>query len=80
MRIPIEMVSVGFDQETARLVGWIKRVGDPVARGEAIAEVETEKTTVEMTALDSGTLVEIVHDAGAEVAIGAVIGFLDDGA
>lgn len=79
MRIPIEMTNVGFEQETATLLGWTKRVGDAVARGDVIAEIETEKTTVELEALDAGTLVEIVHDAGAEVAVGTVIGYLDDG-
>jgi pyruvate/2-oxoglutarate dehydrogenase complex dihydrolipoamide acyltransferase (E2) component len=77
MRIPIEMVNVGFEQETARIAGWIKHVGDPVERGDAIAEIETEKTTVELEALDAGTLVEIVHDVGDEVAVGTVIGYLE---
>lgn len=80
MRIPIEMVNVGFDQETARLAGWLKQVGDRVERGEAIAEIETEKATVELEALDAGTLVEIVHAAGDDVAVGTVIAYLDDGA
>lgn len=80
MRIPIEMANVGFEQETARIGGWVKHVGDAVERGDVIAEIETEKTTVELEALDSGTLVEIVHDAGDEVAVGAVIAYLDDGA
>jgi pyruvate/2-oxoglutarate dehydrogenase complex dihydrolipoamide acyltransferase (E2) component len=79
MRIPIEMTNVGFEQATAKLAGWTKRVGDSVRRGDVIVEVETEKTTVELEALDEGTLVEIVHDTGDEVAIGAVIGYLDDG-
>jgi pyruvate dehydrogenase E2 component (dihydrolipoamide acetyltransferase) len=79
VRIPIEMTNVGFEQDTARLAGWTKQVGDVVARGDVIAEVETEKTTVELEALDEGTLVEIVHEAGDEVAVGAAIGYLDDG-
>jgi pyruvate/2-oxoglutarate dehydrogenase complex dihydrolipoamide acyltransferase (E2) component len=79
MRIAIEMANVGFDQETARISGWVRHVGDRVERGDVIAEVETEKATVELQALQAGTLVEIVHDAGAEVPIGAVIGYLDDG-
>jgi pyruvate dehydrogenase E2 component (dihydrolipoamide acetyltransferase) len=80
MRIPIEMVSVGFEQKTAKIGGWIKRVGERVERGDVIAEVETEKTMVELEALDAGTLVEIVHQGGDEVAVGTVIGYLDDGA
>ncbi len=79
MRIPIEMTNVGFEQETAKLAGWTKQIGDRVVRGDVIAEVETEKATVELEAFDEGTLVEIVHDAGDEVAVGAVIGYLDDG-
>jgi len=79
MRIPIEMVNVGFEQETARIAGWIKRVGDRVERGEAIAEIETEKATVELEALDGGTLVEVVHDVGDEVAVGTVIAYLESG-
>ena len=80
MRLAIEMPRAGFDEETARLVGWLKRVGDRVERGEPIAEVETEKATVELEALASGTLVEIVHDAGTQVGVGEVIGWLEDGA
>jgi len=79
MRIPIEMANVGFDQDTALIADWTKRVGDRVDRGDVIAEVETEKATVELEALDEGTLVEIVHGAGAEVPVGTVIGYLDDG-
>lgn len=79
-RIPIEMPKLGYDMETGRVAGWMKRVGDPVARGEVIAEIETEKSTVEMEAAAAGTLVEIVHEAGAEVAVGEPIAWLEDGA
>ena len=79
-RIAIEMPKLGYDMETGIVSGWLKKVGDPIARGEAIAEIETDKATVEMEATASGTLVEIVHEAGDEVAIGAPIAYLDDGA
>jgi pyruvate dehydrogenase E2 component (dihydrolipoamide acetyltransferase) len=78
-RIAIEMPKLGYDMETGVVVGWLKKVGDVVDRGEAIAEIETEKTTVEMEALATGTLVEIVVAPGAETPVGAVIGYLDDG-
>ena len=80
MRNPIEMPAIGFDQEMATLAGWTKQVGDAVARGDVIAEIETEKATVEVQALDAGTLVQILRDAGDEVALGSIIGYLDDGA
>lgn len=79
MRIAIEMPRAGFDEETAKLLGWLKRLGDSIDRGEPIAEVETEKATVELEALASGTLVEIVHEAGDQVGVGDVIGWLEDG-
>ena len=42
-----------------------------------IAEIETDKTTVEMESLATGTLAEIVHPAGSTVAVGEVIAFLE---
>ena len=77
-RIPIEMPKLGYDMETGKIGTWLKRVGDVVARGDVIAEVETDKTTVEMEATASGTLVEIVHGDGAEVPVGEPIAYLQD--
>lgn len=79
-RIPIEMPKLGYDMETGKVSGWIKKVGDEIARGDVIAEIETDKSTVEMEATASGTLAEIVHDAGDEVPVGETIAWLDDGA
>jgi pyruvate dehydrogenase E2 component (dihydrolipoamide acetyltransferase) len=79
-RIAIEMPKLGYDMESGRIAGWVKAVGDTVARGDVIAEIETEKSTVEMESTAAGTLVEIVAEAGAELPVGEVIGWLDDGA
>jgi pyruvate/2-oxoglutarate dehydrogenase complex dihydrolipoamide acyltransferase (E2) component len=78
-RIPIEMPKLGYDMETGVIGAWLKGVGDPVARGEAIAEIETDKATVEMEATASGTLAEQILAPGVEVPVGTVIGYLDDG-
>ena len=78
-RIPIDMPNLGYDQDTGRVAGWLRAVGDVVTRGEAVAEIETEKATVELDADASGTLVEIVASAGDEVRVGEPIGWLDDG-
>ena len=78
-RIAIEMPKLGYDMETGVVAGWLKSVGDAVARGEAIAEIETEKTTVEMEAMAAGTLVEITVASGGETPVGEVIGYIDDG-
>jgi pyruvate dehydrogenase E2 component (dihydrolipoamide acetyltransferase) len=78
-RIPVNMPKLGYDMETGRVAGWLKNVGDRVERGEVLAEIETEKSTVEMESTAAGTLVEIVVKTGAELPVGEVIGYLDDG-
>jgi pyruvate/2-oxoglutarate dehydrogenase complex dihydrolipoamide acyltransferase (E2) component len=77
MRIAIEMQQLGPDVESGTIVEWLKVIGDDIRRGDPLVEVETDKTTVEMEALDSGVLVEIVHGAGADVTVGGVIGYLE---
>ena len=77
MRIEVTMPNLGYDMEEGKIASWLKSVGDQVERGEPIAEIETDKTTVEMESLASGTLIEIVCPAGAEAPIGAVIAYLE---
>jgi pyruvate dehydrogenase E2 component (dihydrolipoyllysine-residue acetyltransferase) len=79
MRIDVTMPNLGYDMDEGKVQRWLKRVGDSVERGEAIAEVETDKTTVEMEAMASGTLTEIVVDEGSVAAVGAVIAVLESG-
>jgi pyruvate/2-oxoglutarate dehydrogenase complex dihydrolipoamide acyltransferase (E2) component len=78
-RIPIDMPNLGYDMDTGRVAGWLRSVGDTVAKGDPIAEIETEKATVELEATASGTLIEIAASAGEEVRVGEPIGWLDDG-
>lgn len=73
----VTMPNLGYDMEEGKVVSWLKKVGDPVQRGEPIAEIETDKTTVEMEAMASGTLAEIVAEEGATVAVGGVIARLE---
>ena len=63
MRIEVTMPNLGYDMEEGKIVSWLKQVGDRVDRGEPIAEIETDKTTVEMEAMPAGTLAEIVVEA-----------------
>ena len=78
-RIAIEMPKLGYDMETGKVSGWVKHVGDTIARGDVIAEIETDKSTVEMEATASGILAEIVHEAGEEVPVGEPIAWIEDG-
>ena len=77
MRSEVLMPSLGYDMDTAKITAWLKQVGDPVRRGEPIAEIETDKTTIEMESLRDGTLVEIVVQPGVEVAVGEVVAFIE---
>ena len=76
-RIPIEMPKLGYDMEVGTIGSWLKQVGESVDRGDPIAEIETDKTSVEMEATSSGTLVEQVLAPGEEVPVGTVIGYLE---
>ena len=78
-RIAIEMPKLGYDMESGKIGAWVMKVGDKVGRGDVIAEIETEKSTVDMESTAAGTLVEIVAEAGAELPVGEIIGYLDDG-
>lgn len=72
------MPSLGYDMEQGKLAGWLKSVGDRVERGEPLAEIETDKLTIEMESLATGVLHEIVCAAGEEAPVGAVIAYLED--
>jgi len=77
MRTAIEMPNLGHDIETAKIIKWVKKIGENVQRGDVIAEVETEKVTLEVEAFDTGTLVEIVQEVDTEAATGDVIAWLE---
>ena len=76
-RIAIEMPKLGYDMETGTVAEWLKQVGDTIARGDVIAEIETDKSTVEMEATSSGTLAEQTLAVGEEVPVGTVIGYIE---
>jgi pyruvate dehydrogenase E2 component (dihydrolipoamide acetyltransferase) len=62
----------------AAVVAWRKQEGDPVRVGEILAEVEADKTTVDLEAREAGTLARILVPAGSEkVPVGAVLALMD---
>jgi pyruvate/2-oxoglutarate dehydrogenase complex dihydrolipoamide acyltransferase (E2) component len=64
----------GLTMDDAVFLGWHKEVGDPVREGEAIAEVETDKTTAELESPATGVLAETFAAADDEVRPGQVVG------
>ena len=77
MRTEVTMPHLGHDTEEGKVVAWLKAPGERVKRGEPIAEIETDKTTIEMESLVTGTLVEIVCPAGSDAAAGSTIAYVD---
>ena len=71
------MQQLGPDVESGVIVVWLTEIGETVAKGDPLVEVETEKAVLEIEALDSGLLVETISGVGTEVQVGAVIGYLE---
>lgn len=71
------MPQMGFDMAEAKIVGWLKKEGDSVQRGDALAEIETEKVTIEVEAYDTGVLRKIIAQPGETVPVGKVIALLE---
>ncbi len=75
------MPPLGDSSDEAIVLKWLKREGEPVHKGEKLFEIETDKATIEIEAVDSGTLRKIVVDEGQTASVGqllAVIGAADD--
>jgi len=76
MATAVIMPQVGQDIETAVIVKWLKKKNDPVQKGDAIASVESDKATFEVEAYESGVLLKILHDEGAEVQVLSPIAYI----
>jgi pyruvate dehydrogenase E2 component (dihydrolipoamide acetyltransferase) len=76
MSITIEMPKLSDTMTEGTLLRWIKKVGDSVEVGDVIAEVETDKATMEMEAFDEGTLAEVYVEEGQTVQVGQKLAIL----
>jgi 2-oxoglutarate dehydrogenase E2 component (dihydrolipoamide succinyltransferase) len=75
----IKVPSLGESITEATVSKWLKHPGEQVAADEPVAELETDKVTLEVPAPASGTLAEILAEEGANVPVGAVLGRIADG-
>lgn len=71
------MPQMGFDMQEGRLVRWLKQPGDAVEKGDALAEIETDKATVELEAFESGRLAKLLVEEGATVPVGEPVALLE---
>ena len=76
MATQLLMPQMGYDMQQGTVVRWIKKEGDEVARGEPVAEIETDKAVVEMESTGAGILRKIVAPEGTVADVGAVIGIV----
>ena|SRR3990172_1729012 len=74
MATELTMPRMGFDMTEGKLAQWLKRVGDPVKRGEPVAEIETDKVNIEIEAPADGVLRGVFLEPGQTVPVGALIG------
>jgi pyruvate dehydrogenase E2 component (dihydrolipoamide acetyltransferase) len=70
------MPKMGDAMEEGTILQWLVSEGDEVEEGDAIAEIETDKVSMEIEAEDSGTLAQILADADEAVAVGDAIAFI----
>ena len=72
----VEMPKMGDTMEEGKILRWIKQEGDPVKRGESLAEVETDKVNIEIESFASGVLRKILVPEGESAPIGAGIALI----
>ncbi len=76
MPIEITMPRLSDTMEQGTVIKWMKSEGDEVSAGEVIADVETDKATMEMPVYDDGTLAKILIPEGQTVEVGSLIAVL----
>ncbi len=69
----ITMPKLGFDMQEGTLVRWVRNEGENINKGDVLAEIETDKATVEVESSASGVVRKLLVDQGAVVPIGAAI-------
>jgi len=76
----IRIPKLGMDTLECDIKAWLVKVGDTVAPGSPLLEVETEKADVVIEAEVAGLVREITAQAGQTVPVGSVVGLIDEGA
>ena len=69
----ISMPKLGFDMAEGLLVRWVKQVGENITKGDVLAEIETDKATVEVESSASGVVLQHIVDQGTMVPVNAPI-------
>lgn len=73
MKVKLKLARTGMNMEEATIVKWHKQVGDAIAEGDPIYEIETDKVTQVVEATGNGTLLEILVPEGDEAQVGEAV-------
>ena len=76
MAISVVMPALEMAQETGKLISWLKKEGESVAKGEPLLEIETDKAVMEIESPGEGVLSGIKVQAGTEVPVGQTIAWI----
>ena len=79
MAIELTMPRLSDTMESGTIIKWNVKEGDAVSAGDVVADVETDKATMEMQVYDDGKVSRIVVPEGKTVAVGTLIAVIDDG-
>src|SRR5277367_6519904 len=77
MLIEIKIPAVGESITEVQINEWLKSEGDVVKQDEALAVIDSEKTTFDLPAPQSGKLAKFLHQAGETVAVGTVVAHME---
>lgn len=77
MKIKMKMPDLSTADSAIKVINWLVAPGQPVQRGQALLEIETDKATMEVEAFISGTLTEILAEPETEVEVGQVIAIIE---
>ena len=76
MATAIKIPDIGTAADQVTLVRWLKQLNEPVRRGEALCEVETDKAVSELESIAAGTLLKTVVEEGAKIEQGTTIAYV----
>lgn len=76
MAEPIIMPKLGFDMAEGTLINWTVQIGQAIKKGDVIAEIETDKATIEIETTVEGTVLQLLAEPGDVVAVGSPIGYV----
>ena len=76
MAVSIVMPALEMAQETGKIISWLKKEGDSIAKGEPLAEIETDKVVLELEATADGVLAGVKAAPGDVVQVGKIIAWI----